>query len=266
MDPRDILASLRRAWYVLLVGLLAAAGATYYVMTQTGPEFEAQASVVLVPGEAVIPENSNPFLYLGGGTALRDVLVRVLASDEIGDPLLTGRADGTTYEIGPDPTTAGPILVASTSSTTESEALGTLQGLLDLIPTTLEDVQASRDVPADARFTSLILAQDQEASVNRSGMIRMLVVVLGAIGVLTLFVAAWLDGRRGRAEPRHGVPDNPSQTHSPGPVTETPPTTPRPQNSPDEPEPQVAPPAASTADDGPAGTSSSPGARSGTRV
>jgi hypothetical protein len=212
MDPRDILASLRHAWYVLLLGLLLATAASYFIITQTGPEYETQASVVLVPGDAVIPENSNPFLYLGGGTALRDVLVRVLTSDEASDTILAQRSSDTTYEVGPDPTTAGPILLASTSAPTEAEALATLEDVLKMVPTSLEDVQESRDVPAAARFTSMVLAQEQRASVNRSGMIRLLVAAVGAIGVLTLFAAAWLDGRRRRAAPKHA--SAPVQTQS----------------------------------------------------
>lgn len=196
MQPRDILESLRHAWHIVFLGLAAAACLSYLILTRAGPAYEVEASVVLLPGDSVIPEDSNPFLYLGGGTAVRDVLVRVVTSDEVSETILGDRPDATTYDVSPDPTTAGPMLVATASAPSAAEALTTLQEVLEEIPTALEELQASREVPPAARFTSIVLAQDQEATVNRSRLLRLLIGAVAACGVLTVFAASWFDGRR----------------------------------------------------------------------
>ena len=63
-------ASLRR-WYVIVLGVLLTAGATYLVYDASEPTYEISGTAVLLPGSSTVPDGGNGFLYLGDRKSTR---------------------------------------------------------------------------------------------------------------------------------------------------------------------------------------------------
>lgn len=198
---------MRQRWYVVLLGLTLTAGLCYASVLAIPPVYRAEASVVLLPGESTVPDDSNPFLYLGGLAPARDVLARAITSDEASDGILEGRP-ATSYMVQADFTTAGPILLIEVEAPSSRAALEAQQAVLVALPVALEQLQKDREVTPSARIESMDLATQSQPTIVRSRIVRTLIVVLAAGAALTVLAASWLDGilllretRRGEQEP-----------------------------------------------------------------
>src|SRR5215218_5986643 len=119
MSSRDVLAGLRRRWVVVLCGILATAALCGIVVSRVAPALEMSSSVVLVPGRATIVEGGNPFLYLGGLSQARDVLVRVLAADEMHE---WAAGKGGDVVFAADVTTSSPVMTITVTGSTAAGA------------------------------------------------------------------------------------------------------------------------------------------------
>ncbi|HLS34106.1 Wzz/FepE/Etk N-terminal domain-containing protein [uncultured Georgenia sp.] len=214
MSLRELLRSLVRRWYVVLLGLLLTAGLAFVAVSAAPPTYESRAYVALLPGEATYPENSNPFLYLGGGTQIRDILLRVMTTDEVREAVL-GDTPGAGFSVVPDPM-GGPLVLVAGVATTPNGALETTSAVLDQLPAVLDDLQASRQVPVRARFTTLVVSQDAKPTVVRSNTTRATVIAVAAGLAATVLVTVWFDGmlssrRRGRRAAHADVATSPSE-------------------------------------------------------
>ena len=213
MTLRELIRSLARRWYLVVIGLLATAGVAAAAVSVAPPSYEGRAYVALMPGEATYPEGGNPFLYLGGGMTMRDILVRVMATEEVGERVLGGHPRAG-FSVAPDPA-GGPLLLVTATAPTAEEALAATAAVLEELPATLETLQDGRSVPTGARFTSLVVSQDEEAGVLRSSTNRALITaVVGGLAV-TVLLAAWVDAvlesRRGRRRATRANGPSPAQ-------------------------------------------------------
>lgn len=183
----DLMGVLRRRWYVLMAGLIATAGLAFAVTLVVPTEYEATASVVLLPPKLTVGSGGNPYLSLGGLQATTDVVATAMGAEDTVDAI---QADGGTddFVIERDRTTTGPILSIIATADSPEGAMKTLRLLIDQVPTTLKELQETDNVNRSFRITSAEVAQDATPSTNRKSQIRALVLMvgLGLAGTVTL--------------------------------------------------------------------------------
>jgi len=83
MNIADMMGALRRRWYVLVVGLLVAVAAAYGAWSVVKVDYTRTATQLMLPGPGTIPEDANPFLYVGGLSQAADVLTRKMGSPDV---------------------------------------------------------------------------------------------------------------------------------------------------------------------------------------
>lgn len=193
MHVAEIQQSLRRRWYVVVVGLLTASVAGAYLYQSLPPTYERSAVAVLIPGEATVPDGGNRYTYLSGLNQARDVLVRAIGSSDVREPIITANP-GTNFAVDGDATTNAPFVVVTVTATDAAAAGDTLGAVLDMLPVTLGRLQDEVAVPAEARITALEVKIDSEATASNKERFRAAGAALaGGIG-LTVVLAALVDG------------------------------------------------------------------------
>lgn len=205
MNLAETLRVLARRWYILLVGVLLAAGAVIGVWTKVPPRFERTATQVLLPGKKSLPLNGqNPYLYLGGLTLAADVVVRAVGSDNIRRDI-NEQHPGTEVEVSRDPTTAGPVILLSVSSTRDEVAADVLRQLTLKTAQVLGDLQQEERIPTAERMTVVTLTIDAVGVLRDRT--RLALSVGAGVGViaLTLLAAALTEGIIRRRKRRRAV-------------------------------------------------------------
>lgn len=195
MTLRDLLAGLRRAWYVIVIGLLGTAGLAVATLRLVPATYQASASTVLLPPASSVVTDGNPYLYLGGLNQALDVLTRTLRSYDTEVKITAGHPD-TSYTVGPDPTTTGPILIVTVDGQNPDDTMAALRTLLATIPPTLQQMQQQLDVPANSLITVMTIAVDEKATAITKSQTRALLAVIAAGLVVTLLATALVDRRR----------------------------------------------------------------------
>lgn len=192
MFIRDLLVSCLRRWYFLVAGLIITGFATYFVFGMVTPSYEAKASVVLIPPAVAVTVGDNPYLYLGGLEQALGVLQVRVSSPEVAAPLLDQFPDST-ISVSKDATTSGPIMAIEVSSDTPEQTMELLQSTLELVPSTLVELQYDLKVPALSVISSMPLSMDIEPTVNSKKQIQM--TAMAAVGGLaaTLLLTGFLD-------------------------------------------------------------------------
>lgn len=189
----DVMRALARRWYVLIVGLIMTAGLAYGAYAATPPEYTARGLVLLLPSEIAVGEAGNPFLALGGLEQPAGIVVAYFASASA-QAEVEAESPTAQYLVAIDDSTRGPVISVNVTDETAEGALATLSFLMERIPAQLERLQRDVDAPDEAIITSMPLTVDQEAKVDRSGTVRM-VIAATAVGLLvTGAVAFALDG------------------------------------------------------------------------
>ena len=189
----DLVAPLRRRWYVLLLGLGLIAALTIAVARQSQASYQAEASVVLLIGPDAIPTGGNPFLYLGDLVQARDVVVRAINAYEVREEITAGFEEGADYAVTPDPTTSGPALIVVATGPSEQKAVQIRGAVLSALPSRLTAIQDEAGVAEGARFRAITLADDDPVGTDTRAMLRSLVVVLVIGGALTVLLAGAYD-------------------------------------------------------------------------
>jgi hypothetical protein len=159
MRMNDVGTALRRRWYLTLVGLLATVVVVLGVMRLVPATFQTQANVVLLPPQSSVGQGGNPYLYLGGLQQASDILTRALTSDDARTKVKNA-VNSVDYDVLPDATTSGPVLIVTARGKTQAAANGLRQTVLDAVPTTLVQLQDTLNVPSNARITSMVLTAD----------------------------------------------------------------------------------------------------------
>jgi hypothetical protein len=193
MSVRDLLRSLARRWYLLVVGCLMTAGLCFGAFHLVNPTYEAHGSVLLLPPKTSVGKRGNPYLYLGGLGQAGEVLSARLNTAEVLDPI-KAQHPGTTLEIGPDATTTGPILSVTATGGSDVAAMGSLARALQTVPQVLARLQDDLRVPATSRITVLDLTTDAVATPLTKARDRA-VIALAALGFAgSLLLTGFLDG------------------------------------------------------------------------
>lgn len=199
MELNAFWAALLRRWYLTVAGVALAIAITALMVVRIGPTYKAEGALLLFPPTTTIKNGTtvetqgNPYLMLGGLSQARDIVIRSLDSRsakkqfEEQEPLAT-------YEVTPDFSTSGPIIVIDVSAPSQSAAVAGLKTVMSTVPGTLKALQSGLDLPQSAYITSRKLTADTIPEVVRSGQIRSGIVVGVVVMALTLFLLALLDG------------------------------------------------------------------------
>ncbi|WP_426226760.1 hypothetical protein [Pseudarthrobacter sp. DSP2-3-2b1] len=192
MYLRDLIASLKRRWYFVVLGALLTISLALVVYFQAPVKYEATGGVALVPPATAVISGDNPFLYMGSLEQALGILTAKLNSDEVQRDIL-GKHDAVEYSTIRDPSTNGPIVLVTVTGATADEALGALTDVLAAVPQNLTSLQNSLNLAENSRITSMTLSSDEEATIVDSTRTRV-VLTLAAGGVAgTLLLTGQLD-------------------------------------------------------------------------
>ena len=193
MYLHDLQAGLRRRWWCVLVGLLATAGLCYLALTFVPAEYEAKASVLLLPPRSTVGSEGNPYLVMGGLQPAADVLARALNDGQIHESLASphGPAD---FVVERDAASSGPVLVVDVTGTDGVAAITMLDSVLAAMPDVLSNLQLDVSAPTDSLITLATVASDAEPVPSTKTQVRA-VIVAGVGGLAaTVFGTYMLDG------------------------------------------------------------------------
>lgn len=198
---------LRRQVVLALVGLLATGAAAFAVFRSTPPSYSLTATVLLLPPslpDAKTGQSANPYLQLGGLSGPAEVLARALS-----DPAVQQEAASSglsrDFEVARDFLTSAPVVLVTIQDTDLTRARATRDWLLDRLPKTLMQLQASVKVPPAAMMTSTVISPEGEITRSSKTTLRLLLVVVAAGLLATLVVATVLDTLRRERSRKRGT-------------------------------------------------------------
>lgn len=199
----DLGSALRRYWYIVLIGAVVTTLLGAVTFASVSPTYTSRANVILLPPESSVGPAGNPYLYLGGLTEALDVLVRTLNADDTSRHITD---DGGQYLVVRDQSTTGPIILLEATGESADESVGTLEEVLDVLPPTLDELQADLDVPESSRITAQLLTIDEDAEVSDQSRIQAAGAVVGAGLATTVLLTGLVTGLRDRHRRprRHG--------------------------------------------------------------
>ncbi len=203
MNLVETLRGLLRRWYITFPGLVLAIAAAVGAWMVVPVQYERTATQFLLPGAASMPENSNPFLYLGGLSYATDVVVRALGSENVLNEV-TEDNPGVAVTVARDGSTSGPVVVTTVTATDDELAGAVLESLVGKTEGVLSELQDGEDIPADNRISAVTLTVDERGEVQQRNRLVATVGIGLAIAAVTLLTAGLVDGvtrqRRRRAE------------------------------------------------------------------
>lgn len=197
----DMLRSLLRRWYVVVLGLALTALGVYGAQALTPVNYSATSTVVLLPPEKSVEDGNNPYLYLGGLGQALNVLV-ISMNSEAKQTAIIG-TDGTQeFTLEQDSTTTGPIIQIAVQAPTAGQALALVDKVTAQVPVTLNELQDELKVPKDAKIGTMTLAESQEAETENRRQLQVMIVVAGGGLVLTVLAVAALEKLLSRRKPK----------------------------------------------------------------
>lgn len=193
MYVRDLVRSMIKRWYLVLIGLLLTAGLGWGILRIVPVSYVSEASMVLLPPKVSTEPNGNPYLYLGGLGQALDVLTRALDADAAREPLEDAHPHAT-FEIAADTSTSGPILLVTSTATTARGAQDMTAAVLSAVPAALTKLQTDLSVPAKSRIEVMTLAVDQSAKQDAKLRTQALLGGIAAGVTLTILLTGFIDG------------------------------------------------------------------------
>ncbi|UOD79536.1 hypothetical protein [Paenarthrobacter ureafaciens] len=192
MQVRNVISSIFRRWYILLVGLALTAAGCFVLQSSTPNTYKAQASLVLLPSVQSVGERGNPYLGLGGMNEALDILTRKMSSEEFKEKIrLESGTDS--YTAAPDRGTSGAILVITASSDASDQTMKILGTVVDQVPVALNELQDVLGVPDASRISVMKLLEDRTAIPEAKARTQMLLVAGAGGAALTLITTVLLD-------------------------------------------------------------------------
>jgi hypothetical protein len=229
MDKPALLGVARRRWYILVLGFLASLCLGYGATLANPPHYTARALVMLLPPVTTVEEVGNPFLVLGNLDLPARVVVATVSSASVREDVVE-RHPEIDYAVTMEESTRGPVIAIDVTGTSEGQALEALPTIVQQTISTLQRLQNEVDAAPDASVRAMLLTQDDSATVERGGTVRIgiAVVALGFVG--TVLGASAVDGRirarRSRStahdEGTEPPPLDPTPSAPPAPETATP--------------------------------------------
>jgi capsular polysaccharide biosynthesis protein len=214
MYLQQVLASLRRRWLLTCSALLVAVAMGYAASGYVGPTYTSESSLVLVPPPTTsrvvnsdgTETDGNPYMYLGGLTEARDVLIKAMSSETVHEEVSKEAGSGT-YIVTPDYDTPAPIVVIATTAPSSAVARAVTKAVLAQVPTVLAQIQEQLSIPHDALITTRVVTADPVLPNHKKQMRLVALAVLAMLVVLALLIAV-VDGLLLRRRARRAAPDS----------------------------------------------------------
>ncbi|MEU6352769.1 Wzz/FepE/Etk N-terminal domain-containing protein [Streptomyces sp. NPDC047072] len=197
MDLAEIFRVMRRRWYVLLPGLLLAAGLTFAVTVVVPVTYQSQSTVVLLNSKkATEAYDGNPFLSTQTSlTGMADSLARNLNSDMSIRELKSRGATGT-FEAKLADNAQGPLLWLTVTGTDESAVLASDRTLTAYAKERLEEFQEQQSVADNARIRMSTIVSPQTPVAQTKTRLEYMIMAGGAGFVLTMVAVFYVEARR----------------------------------------------------------------------
>jgi len=200
MYLRDVMASLLRRWYLVIVAVLLTGVAAGYVAQRIGPTYSMTASVVLIPPQDPSGQVPNRYLSLGQTGSAAQVLIRSLNSDPTHHEVLDG-IPGADYVVAPDATSSAPIILVTATAKSPQSTRTVLAAALARAPQNLAALQRNLGIATNALIQSEEVSQDRTPAYQLKPQLRPSVTA----GVLLFAVlAALIAGIDALVSPRRG--------------------------------------------------------------
>ncbi|GAA3632517.1 hypothetical protein [Microlunatus ginsengisoli] len=205
MKLADLLSALRRRWPIVAAGLLLTVGLGLLTSQFIRPTYTATTSMLLLPPKSTVGARGNLYLNLLGLNPAMDVLrARILADDRTRS--LVDSHPNASITLGPDTTTAGPILLIGVSAESEEESISIRDQLVAEVPPSLSGMQKELSIPGQSQITVTTLAVDPKPEVSHKDQLRAVIAVVGSGAAATLVLTGLLDGAlQRRAEGRRAA-------------------------------------------------------------
>ncbi|WP_169583081.1 MULTISPECIES: hypothetical protein [Microbacterium] len=193
MNIAEVTRGLRRRWYIVIPGLIVAVATAIAAWFVVEPGYERTATQLLLPGARSVPEDGNPFLFLGGLTNAADVLVRAVGSENVLNEI-EEQYPGVEIEVTRDGSTAGPVILITVTAPTDDGAAAVIDTLVTRTSDVLEELQTEEGITAANQMTVIPVTVDATSVPQQRD--RYLAVALAGIGVAVLVVllASLVDG------------------------------------------------------------------------
>jgi hypothetical protein len=184
---------LLRRWYAVLIGLVLSVGMCLAVSQVVSPSYQIKAMMVVLPPRTAVGTNGNPFLGLGGLGSVADVLSRSMMDGNTVQSLVKLGANDK-YLVAQDVTSAGPVILVTSTGGTPADAVDTLRIVKEQLPDKLLKLQLATHVPENSLITLSQISQDEQPTIVRKSQIRAMFGVAALGLTLTLVLTGFLDG------------------------------------------------------------------------
>lgn len=193
MNLAETLRGLLRRWYIVVPGLIAAVAVAIGAWTMVKPAYERTATQLLIPGQLSLPENANPFLFLGGLSNAADVLVRAVGSESVANDILANER-GVEVEVSRDGSTSGPVILITVTAPSDAQAASVLAAMVERTGAELTALQDAERIPGGNRITVMPITIDDSSTLQQRDR---LVAAVGAgilVAAVAIVVASLVDG------------------------------------------------------------------------
>ncbi|MFF7450163.1 MULTISPECIES: chain length determinant protein [unclassified Streptomyces] len=223
MDLAEIFRVMRRRWYVLLPGLLLAAGLTFAVVLVVPVTYQSQSTVVLLNSQkATVAYDGNPYLSTQTSlTGMADSLARNLNSDVSVRELKSRGATGT-FEAKLADNAQGPLLWLTVTGTDKKATLSSDRILTAYAKERLREFQEQQSVAENAMIRMTTIVSPQTPVAQTKTRLEYMIMAGGGGFVLAMIAVFYVEARKRRpaAEPRT-EPGAQSDTDTQAPVPAT---------------------------------------------
>ncbi len=205
MNLSDTLRGFAMRWYIVVIGLIIAGGLAVAAWMVVKPTYERTGSQLLVPGAgSFAPGTGNPFLNLAGLDQAADVVIGVMNSDAVAGRIMN-QHPGTVVTVSRDWQSSGPTLLFTVTARSDAEAEQGLASISDQTTVVLDRLQNTEKIRGKYRMKVMPIAVDDHSTLSQKPRLRAAGAVGAAFAVLTVLLAALVDGlARARRPAVHG--------------------------------------------------------------
>ncbi|MES5817762.1 chain length determinant protein [Streptomyces sp. RG80] len=202
MDLAEIFRVMRRRWYVLLPGLLLAAGLTFAVTAVVPVTYQSQSTVNLLNSrKATEAYDGNPFLSTQTSlTGMADNLARNLNSDVSVRELKSRGATGT-FEAKLADNAQGPLLWLTVTGTDKKSTLASDRILTAYAKERLREFQEQQSVAENAMIRMTTIVSPQTPVAQTKTRLEYMIMAGGGGFVLTMIAVFYVEARKRSRRP-----------------------------------------------------------------
>lgn len=191
---RDMIFGLWRRWYLVVAFLLVTLGLCFLAKQAMPATYRAQGSLVLMPPQAIVGPEGNPYLFLGGMGQALDILAAEVSAADTAKPILDAHP-GISFVAEPDRGSSGSVIRVSVEGTNRTQVKAALKDVVALVPATLTGMQDVQKVPAASRIGLMTLVVEDEPTEDSKAATVTVLMAGGGGAALSVLLTGFIDGR-----------------------------------------------------------------------